>query len=252
MQHLIALSIRRLQVIRETLGYGVEDFAKRLDYPLYASVESSENDIPGILIAKLMKVFSINPLWLYGESNMRFLDVSSNTAPKFIALDAQEEEEGILMVNQKASAGYSQNIHEGEWYKELPSMRLPLPGFRNATYRGFQVQGDSMLPTIYPGDWVIGKSVPNISELNYDKIHIVVLNDAVVVKQVMMNLDKPNAILLRSTNPEYEDLSVSVSDIQELWEMSSKLTFAVDVSKKNTLRKELQESMRDFMNLQDT
>lgn len=251
MQHLVILSLKRLQTIRETLGYEVEDFAKKLDYPLYESVESSENDIPGILIAKLMKVFSINPLWLYGESNMRFLDVSSNTAPKFISLDA-EEEEGILMVNQKASAGYSQNIHEGEWYKELPSMRLPLPNFRNATYRGFQVQGDSMLPSIYPGDWVIGKSVPNISELNYGKIHIVVLKDAVVVKQVVVNLDKPNAILLRSTNPEHEDLSVSVSDIQELWEMSSKLTFAVDVSKKNTLRKELQESMRSFMNSQDT
>lgn len=251
MQHLVILSLKRLQTIRETLGYEVEDFAKKLDYPLYESVESSENDIPGILIAKLMKVFSINPLWLYGESNMRFLDVSSNTAPKFISLDA-EEEEGILMVNQKASAGYSQNIHEGEWYKELPSMRLPLPNFRNATYRGFQVQGDSMLPSIYPGDWVIGKSVPNISELNYGKIHIVVLKDAVVVKEVVVNLDKPNAILLRSTNPEHEDLSVSVSDIQELWEMSSKLTFAVDVSKKNTLRKELQESMRSFMNSQDT
>lgn len=251
MQHLVILSLKRLQTIRETLGYEVEDFAKKLDYPLYESVESSENDIPGILIAKLMKVFSINPLWLYGESNMRFLDVSSNTAPKFISLDA-EEEEGILMVNQKASAGYSQNIHEGEWYKELPSMRLPLPNFRNATYRGFQVQGDSMLPSIYPGDWVIGKSVPNISELNYGKIHIVVLKDAVVVKQVVVNLDKPNAILLRSTNPEHEDLSVSISDIQELWEMSSKLTFAVDVSNKNALRKELQESMRSFMNSQDT
>lgn len=252
MQHLIILSLKRLQTIRETLGYEVDDFAKQLGYPLYKSVESGEGDVPGVLIAKLMKVFSINPLWLYGESNMRFLDVSSNTAPKFIALDAEEEEEGILMVNQKASAGYSQNIHEGEWYKELPSMRLPLPNFRNATYRGFQVQGDSMMPSIYPGDWVIGKSVPNISELNYGKIYIVVLNDAVVVKQVIINLEKPNAILLRSTNPEYGDLSVSVNDIQELWEMSSKLTFAVDVSKKNALRKELQDSMKNFMNSQDS
>lgn len=250
MQDLIYLAKKRLQTIRETLGFEIEEFAAKLEYPLYNTVESGDKDLPGGLVAKLMQKFSVNPLWLYGHSNKRFLDTSSNTAPKFIALDA-EEEEGILMVNQKASAGYSQNIHEGEWYKELPSMQLPLPNFRNATYRGFQVQGDSMMPSIYPGDWVIGKSVPNISELNYGKIHIVVLKDAVVVKQVMMNLDKPNSILLRSTSPEHEDLSVSISDIQELWEMSSKLTFAVDVSKKNTLRKELQESMENFMNPQD-
>jgi len=67
----------------------------------------------------------------------------------------------------------------------------------------------------------------------------------------MVSLENPNTILLRSTNPEYEDLAVAVGDIQELWEMSSKLTFAVDVSKKNTLRKELQESMRNFMDSQD-
>lgn len=248
MQHLVALSLKRMQIAREALGYGVEDFTKKLAYPLYQSVESGENDIPGILVAKLMHIFSINPLWLYGESSIRFLDLSANTAPKFIYLDEDNKEEGILMVNQKASAGYSQNIHEGEWYKELPSMKLPLPDYRNASYRGFQVQGDSMMPSIYPGDWVIGKSVPNIRELNYGKIHIVVLNDAVMVKQVLENLDTPNTILLHSTNPEYEDLSVSVSDILELWEMSSKLTFAVGVSKENALRKELQESMQNFIN----
>src|SRR5699024_5424831 len=124
----------------------------------------------------------------------------------------------------------------------------PLSNFRNATYRGFQVQGDSMTPNIHPGDWVIGRSVPNISELNHGKIHIVVLTDAVVVKQVLLSVDKPNSILLRSTNPEYKDLVIPISDVQELWEMSSKLTFAVGVSKENALRQELKESMRSFMN----
>jgi len=248
MQQSTDLSIKRLKIIREALGYEMEAFATKLDYPLYKSIESDGKDLPGILVMKLMEVFSVNPLWLYGKSNKRFLEMSTNTAPKFIMIDEENDEEGILMVNQKASAGYSQNINEGEWYRELPSMKLPLANYRNATYRGFQVQGDSMLPNIYPGDWVIGKSVPNISDLNYGKIYIVVLKDAVMVKQVLVSIDTPNTILLRSTNPEYEDLIVSVSDIQELWEMSSKLTFAVGVSKKNALRKELQESMKSFMN----
>jgi len=248
MQQMTGLSIKRLQIIREALGYEVTAFASKLEYPLYKSIELGEKEIPGILVMKLMEVFSINPLWLYGKSNKRFVDISSNTAPKFIMLNEDNEEEGILMVNQKASAGYSQNIHEEEWYKELPTMRVPLPNYRNATYRGFQVQGDSMIPNIYPGDWVIGKSVPNIGDLHYGRIHIVVLKDAVVVKQVLLNENRPNTILLRSTNPEYKDLEVQISDVQELWEMSSKLTFAVGVSKENALRKELQESMSGFIN----
>lgn len=248
MQQLTDLSIQRVKVIREALGYEVAAFANKLDYPLYAAIESDGKELPGILVMKLMEVFSINPLWLYGKSTKRFLEMSTNTAPKYITIDENNEEGGILMVNQKASAGYSQNINEGGWYKELPSMKLPLANYKNATYRGFQVQGDSMLPSIHPGDWVIGKSVPNISDLHYGKIYIVVLTDAVMVKQILVSIDTPNSILLRSINPEYEDLIVSVNDIQELWEMSSKLTFAVGVSKKNALRKELQESMKSFMN----
>lgn len=245
MQQNTLLSIKRLQIIRESLGFTIEDFAERLAYPLYESVEGGKNDLPGALVTKLMQHFSINPLWLYGESNLRFLDTSSNTSPMFISLN-DSGEENILMVNEKASAGYAQNILDKEWYNELPSMKLPFPNYRNATYRGFKVQGDSMMPTISPGDWVIGKSVPSIAEINYGKIYIVVLRDVVVVKQVIIANEKENSILLHSTNPEYENLVVPVSDIQELWEVSSKLTFAVGVSKQNNLRKELQESMQSF------
>lgn len=239
------LPIKRLKTIRKSLGFTIKDFAKNLDYSAYESVETGKNDLPGALVAKLMQVFSVNPLWLYGESNLRFLNISSNTAPTYITLD-ETEEESILMVNEKASAGYAQNILDKEWYNDLPSMKLPLANYRNASYRGFKVQGDSMTPTINPGDWVIGKSVPSIAEINYGKIYIVVLRDAVVVKQVIVANEKENSILLHSTNPEYDNLIVPVTDIQELWEVSSKLTFAVGVSKQNNLRKELLESMQNF------
>lgn len=105
-----------------------------------------------------------------------------------------------------------------------------------------------MLPNISPGDWVIGRAVPSIRELSSGKVYIIVLQDAVVVKQVLVANNKSNTFLLRSTNMEYEDIIVSINEIQELWEVNSKLTFAMDVSKQNNLRKELQESMRNFTN----
>lgn len=237
------LAVARLKTIRKSLGFTIKDFAEGLAYPTYEAVETGNDDLPGVLVAKLMQKHAINPLWLYGESSLRFLDTSHNTAPLFITLD-ESEEESILMVNEKASAGYAQNILDKEWYRELPSMKLPLAAYRNATYRGFKVEGDSMVPAIHPGDWVIGKSVPSMAELNYGKIYIVVLCDAVVVKQVLRGGQKENTIVLQSVNTEYEDLLVTANDIQELWEVSSKLTFGVGVSQQNNLRKELKESMQ--------
>lgn len=238
--------ILRLKRIRESLGKTVEAFSEALSYPNYADIEDSKSDLPGDLVVKLLQVYSINPLWLYAESPSRYLDISMNTAPKYIVL-GETEEELVLLVNEKASAGYPQNILDRDWYKELPSMKLPFPNYKNASHRGFQVHGDSMLPNIYPGDWVIGRSVPSIQEVSSGKIYIVVLPDAVVVKQVYIEDKSSSSILLRSTNPEYEDLSIKISEIQELWEVSSKLSFAVNVSEDNSLRQELHASMRDFI-----
>lgn len=246
MQDKKALSIERLQVIRKSLGYSKQAFADSLSYPKYAETEAGKLDLSGELVAKLLQIHSVNPLWLYGESSSRFLDLTINTVPKYIVI-GEEDEELILMVNQKASAGYPQNILDKDWYKDLPSMKLPLSNYKNATYRGFQVHGDSMLPSIYPGDWVIGRSVPSLQEISSGKIYIVVLLEAVVVKQLIMQKGKSNTILLRSTNHEYDDLEVQAKDIQELWEVSSKLSFAVSVPEDNSLRKELQESMRSFL-----
>src|SRR5699024_7746413 len=92
------LSVKRIRVIREALGYNIEEFSNRLDFSEYEVVENSNIDLPGILVAKLMQVFSVNPLWLYGESTMRFLNTTSNTSPKYITINESGEED-ILLVN---------------------------------------------------------------------------------------------------------------------------------------------------------
>lgn len=232
MQQTNSLITKRLNIIREKLGFTIETFSKLLDFPDYEKVESGKIELSGLLVMKLLQTFSINPLWLYAESTSRFVETSKNTVPKLIVVNEVEEEK-ILLVNQKASAGYTENIQEEEWYKDLPSMNIPLPDFRNATYRGFQVKGDSMLPTIYSGDWVIGKAVPSIAELYSGKIYIVVLQDSVLVKQVIVTNPKSKSILLRSTNPEYKDIILSVDEVQELWEVNSRLTFSLNVSNLN-------------------
>ena len=66
--------------------------------------------------------------------------------------------------------------------------------YRNATYRGFQVEGDSMLPNIRPNEWVLGKAVPSITEASDSKIYIVVLHDSVLVKKLQMESEQIQCI----------------------------------------------------------
>jgi phage repressor protein C with HTH and peptisase S24 domain len=168
----------------------------------------------------------------------------AETLPKIISLNS-EKNENIMMVNQRAAAGYPQNVHEREWYKQLPAFDMPLPEFRNATHRGFQIEGDSMMPNLKPDEWVLAKAVPDLNLTSNNKIHVVITYDTVVVKK-LHKLDDPSKIRLISLNRDYVPFEIKVSEIQELWEVTSKLTFSLDANSENHLLKELQDSMEDL------
>ena len=107
------------------------------------------------------------------------------------------------------------------------------------------VEGDSMLPNIRPNDWVLGRSVSNVAEASDNKIYIVVLHDSVLVKK-LEKINHSAKIRLLSLNQEYLPIEVNINDIQELWQVNSKLTFGIDEPSESTLLKQLQQSMDDL------
>lgn len=174
-----------------------------------------------------------------------YLDTSNTSViPKVVTVDSSDNE-NMVLVNARAAAGYPQNIQDTSWYKQLPAFDLPLPEFRNATYRGFQIEGDSMLPNLKPGEWVLARAVDSIDHMSPNKIYVVVLHDAVLVKKIERLPGNSNFILI-SLNESYPPYEVEPRNIQELWEVSSKLTFGVDASTEKGLLRQLQESMEDL------
>jgi len=128
----------------------------------------------------------------------------------------------------------------------LPAFHIPLPEYRNATYRGFQVEGDSMLPNIRPNEWVLGRAVQSVGEASDSKIYIVVLFDSVLVKKLQKIPGVTKKVRLISLNAEYLPIEIAVKDIQELWQVNSKLTFGVDEPNESSLLRELQASMNEL------
>lgn len=247
MEKITSIEAKRFKQLREELRHTQQSFAELLEIgSTTADIERGKTKITGKVIMELMSRFNINPLWIYGKSIDKFIDpANTDSSPKVITMD-DTGSENILLVNQKAAAGYPHNIQDVEWYQALPVFNLPLPEYRNATYRGFQVEGDSMLPNIRPNDWVVGKAVPNIQEATDSRIYIVVLKDSVLVKKLQKVPNNPNNIRLISLNEHYLPIDVKVRDIQELWVVNSKLTFGVDEPSDSSLLRQLQESMEEL------
>lgn len=247
MEKKLSVEITRFKKVREEAHHTQQSFAEILGISgSTADIERGKTKLSGAVVMELLRQFKINPLWLFGKSFVQYIDPNGgDVSPKIVTVNT-DENENILLVNQKAAAGYPHNIQDVEWYQSLPAFNIPLPEYRNATYRGFQVEGDSMLPNIRPNEWVLGKAVSNITEANDSRIYIVVLLDSVLVKKLQKIQNTPEKVRLISLNPEYLPIDVDVKDIQELWQVNSKLSFGLEEPTESSLLRQLQLSMEEL------
>ncbi|MHA7128133.1 helix-turn-helix domain-containing protein [Algoriphagus namhaensis] len=133
-----------------------------------------------------------------------------------IAVD-EEDRENILLVGQKASAGYLNGFADREYMQGLQQFHIPTLS-KNATYRAFELAGDSMLPLI-PGTIVIGSYVDQLRDIKSGKTYILVTQtEGVVYKRVFNYIADNGKLYLVSDNEHYKPYDVPAEDVLEAWE----------------------------------
>lgn len=231
----LSIEAQRFKEIREELGFTQSQFAADLGIKsTTAEIERGRIRITGMVVMSLLEKYSINPLWLYGNSNKKILNPKgTDVIPQMISVDNQGNE-NILLVSQKASAGYGSNLHDVNFYNELPAFTFPLAEYRNATFRGFQITGDSMIPLVYAKDWVIAEAIENVDHIKDGDVCIIVEKESLRLKQVYK---RKTEFELVSLNPEYPPVVVERESILELWKYHSKISVSKEIHQYNTLDK---------------
>ncbi len=127
----------------------------------------------------------------------------------------KEDNENIEMVPLKASAGYMNGYADPEYVAALPKLYLPM--FKQGTYRGFEIKGDSMLP-LQSGTTIIGEYVENWGEIKANETYVVISkNDGVVYKRIGNKFKDNKKLKLVSDNPVYEPYEINGEDVLEVW-----------------------------------
>jgi transcriptional regulator with XRE-family HTH domain len=127
------------------------------------------------------------------------------------------DNENITLVGQKASAGYLNGFADPVYMETLPQFHLPNLS-RQATYRAFELSGDSMLPLI-PGTIVIGGYVDQLNQIKSGKTYVLVTQtEGVVYKRVFNYLEENGKLFLVSDNEHYKPYEVKGQDVLEIWE----------------------------------
>lgn len=214
---------KNLKFLRTKFEFTQKQLAEKLGLKQAAigAYEEERATPPLSSLLDLCKIFKVN-LDLLVNHDLSRINEKEWKAPQFskgkeilaITVDSNEKE-NVELVPQKAYAGYVAGYQDTEFIKDLPKIKLPMLS-RNATYRAFEIQGDSMLP-IQPGSVIVGEFVENLAAVKNGKMYVMVLKEGIVLKRVFNFLDEDSKLLLVSDNRQYAPYTINADDVSEVW-----------------------------------
>jgi transcriptional regulator with XRE-family HTH domain len=220
---------KNIRFLREKAHWTQKELAAKLsiNVPAVGAYEEFRATPPIPVIVKMADLFKVDL-----DSLLRKDLVTSKSASKnekflrgqgilSITVD-RDNKENVELVTQKASAGYLNGYADPEFVKELPKLSIPTLS-KNATHRGFEIKGDSMLP-VKPGDIIIGKYLENIEKIKDGKTYVVVSETEGIVYKRVFAFRNDDKLLMVSDNKNYKPYLMPLKDITEVWSFTARIT----------------------------
>jgi len=232
----------RLKTLRQKTNLNQQEVADKIGksrsrIAIYET--QSQVQIPSDVLQKLAQIYNTTPEYiLYGTvqqapatngsahpatanarvtgGDMRILVVTTDRAG----------EENAAFVPIKARAGYLVGYGDPEFIQTLPTYSIP--GFSEGTYRVFEVEGDSMLETLRPGDLVVTQFVENWRNLKNDKVYVIVSVDGLIIKRLHNLIDKSGGVVIVSDNPQFIPDFLHADQILEIWEAKAVISRSLE------------------------
>lgn len=165
---------------------------------------------------------------------------------RILAISVDQDNKGnIELVDTRAEAGYLESFQNPEYIRDLP--KIYFPSIPEGTFRGFEIQGDSMLP-MEPGSIVICSYVERLSEIRDDHTYVIVSkNEGLVYKRVRKD-DTGKKLILTSDNESYLPYKIDYAEVDEVWQYFAHLSFSDSKLTFNYILEEKLTNMQKTLN----
>lgn len=182
----------------------------------YSKYEDGRSEAPYEILIRISKFFNVSidllltlDISKYPLDNLMKLPENRVVLP--IIVDS-EGENYIEIVPQKASMGYLKGYGDNEYIEKLARMKLPF--LKNAKYRAFLADGDSM-PPFADGSYIIGEYVEQLEDLKSGKEYIFITSDGITYKTFVEQNKK--SVIVSADNTFYDPYEISLENIMEIW-----------------------------------
>jgi transcriptional regulator with XRE-family HTH domain len=213
---------------KENLIKGKSDIAKKLGTYNHVinSILKGQRNITIDQLQKLFEEFPINANYIFGTSE-EMLIPHSDQAGDIPAHSKDDSIPGgranITLVPEPALAGYALESQKEGYLDDLQKFSVP---YLEGQLIAFEINGDSMHPTITDGDIVICEKIERGQPLRDNHVYVIV-TDVVVAKRIQQ-LKKGNKTtqlrLISDNHTVYQPYEVELEDIREVLKVKCRLT----------------------------
>ncbi|HEX5169104.1 MAG TPA: LexA family transcriptional regulator [Cyclobacteriaceae bacterium] len=212
----------RIAELRELLEFSQKEFAQRIGITQGAlsQIESDKSKASFETINKISDEFNVNCNWLIRGSGEVLLPAESSRTESVGA--TQSDKASIPLIREEAHAGYVNGVKDRSYLSSLDVYQIP--GFEKGDYRLFEIVGDSMVPTLHPGEIVVCEFAADSSLIENSSLCVLIYKDGIVAKRVFQYPEKKGSLILKSDNVEYKTQTLRRSKIFEAWLVRAKIT----------------------------
>ena len=220
----IKFASNRILQLRDLLSLSQTEFARKIGISQGAlsQLESGRTNLSIETLKNLSDSLHINCNWMVSGQGQMFSEHSqyASLGPDQVRPIAGKV--WIPLVREEAHAGYVKNIDDEDFISALDVYQIP--GFESGTFRLFEIEGDSMIPTIYPREIVVCEPVEEIDTIQSGTLGVVITKESIVAKRIYQLDKEPHALILRSDNTNYKTFKVDRSHINQVWQIVAKIT----------------------------
>lgn len=216
-----------LELEKHNLIKGKSDIAKKLGTYNHVinSILKGQRNITVDQLHRLFESYKIDANFLFGMTDELFLEgVRDGEIPALSMNDRQKGgRENIMLVPERALAGYAMEHQDSNFMDTLQKFSIPhLEGELIA----FEINGDSMMPTITNGDIVVCEPIERGTTLRDNHVYVIV-TDVVVAKRIqqLRNENEVTALRLISDNGAvYKPYEVELEEVRQILKVKCRLT----------------------------
>ena len=207
--------IARIKYLMREMGVRQVQFAERIgvDTSNLSKYLNAHMPLSDSFLNRLVVNLGVSKEWLLDGTDLPFGKAPVRIDAAAVALPGTAGTTGTPVYDVDATAGVASGRNELFSNENIVGW-VNLPNM-SPHCRIVRVSGDSMAPVIMDGDFVAVRELSNLNQIYWGQIYVVQLDDFRLVKYLRRHTD-PNMVVLRSENPNYDDMDVRRTDIHEL------------------------------------